>query len=222
MLGRGRQDRVRERHTIRLGQVQERSIGFFDGFGELSAFSGKNGIFSSSTIGSSANDSHDIHVMKSAATVMRYLPQVMGWIVLCTTLIVLGGWAFDLRGLQSLYPGGVTMKANTALGLALSAGALLLIHGGARESQSGRLKVRFFALLVILIGGGTVAEYLLRMNLGIDQLVFRAPHDVLLTPTPGRMAARHREHLSSYRGRIPHLRFHGGARISVSHSRCSL
>ncbi len=64
--------------------------------------------------------------------------------------MVLIGWAFHVEFLKSILPGLVTMKANTALSLALSA-ASLLIQLSNPPPGSQRYLGRVIALLVTLL-----------------------------------------------------------------------
>jgi two-component system cell cycle sensor histidine kinase/response regulator CckA len=115
------------------------------------------------------------------------IPRISGLVVLAVSAVVLIGWALDIRALQSLVPGLVTMKANTAIGLALSAAALLL-----RTRRPARaldvVLASVLAALVVALGGATIAEYAFRSDLHIDELVVRASADAMQTATPGRMA----------------------------------
>ena len=106
-------------------------------------------------------------------------------VVIATALAVLAGWWLDVPALKSVFPGFVTMKANTALGLLLLGVALLLY----RERTASERNVK--ALKVVLgltvgIAVLTMIEHLTGFGLGIDQLLVRdlAPG----AAAPGRMA----------------------------------
>lgn len=94
--------------------------------------------------------------------------------------LVLLGWALDIPLLKSVFPGLVTMKANTALGFVLSGVSLGL-------PRMRRVAVAC-AGLVLLLGALTLGEYLSGGNFGIDQMLF--PDDAGATQTfaPGRMS----------------------------------
>jgi PAS domain S-box-containing protein len=101
--------------------------------------------------------------------------------------LVLFGWAFHMEHLKSVLPGLVTMKANTALGLALSGTSLWLLLPG--EFHAGRRKIAHsLALLLTVIGAATLSEYLFGLDLRIDQLLFHEPTGTVATYSPGRMA----------------------------------
>ncbi len=100
--------------------------------------------------------------------------------------VVLVGWALDIPVLTSLSPSWVSMKPNTALGFLLAGVAL-------SASQEGRgARARTLALVasavMAAIGVATLAEYLLGLDLGIDQLLFSEPPGTIGTFMPGRMA----------------------------------
>ncbi len=97
-------------------------------------------------------------------------------------VLVLLGWAFELGTLKTALPGFASMKANTALCFILS-GLALLTLSSPRARRVGRIAA--YAMLGVALA--TLVEYLLEVDLGIDQLLFRDPDtpDVLF---PGRMA----------------------------------
>ncbi|MBY0572061.1 MAG: PAS domain S-box protein [Undibacterium sp.] len=81
------------------------------------------------------------------------------------------GWILDLPMLRSFLPGAVQMKFNTALALIFSSFALILLRTSATPRQV--LIGRIFGALVFFVGCATLSEYLLHVNLGIDELFFR-------------------------------------------------
>jgi two-component system, sensor histidine kinase and response regulator len=101
-------------------------------------------------------------------------------------VLVLAGWWLDVPALRQLHPRLTTMKANSAFACALGGMALLLAlrPGGRRRArvQDG------LALLVAAVGALTLAEYLLAIDLHIDQLLVREAPGSFGTSSPGRMA----------------------------------
>ena len=94
--------------------------------------------------------------------------------------IVLIGWALDIETIKTVLNGHVSMKSNTALGF-LSAGiglSLALLRFPAARSLS-----RIFASITIFIGAASIAEYAFRVDLHIDELLFR---DTQRLVDPGR------------------------------------
>ena len=101
--------------------------------------------------------------------------------------MVLCGWALQIEALKSVFPGLVTMKANTAFSLVFSAASLWLLlpcpcAGGRRHFG------RALALVVTLIAAATSVEYLFGVNLRIDQLLFAEPRALGAAHLPGRMS----------------------------------
>jgi len=101
--------------------------------------------------------------------------------------VVLHGWAFDIGWLKPLLPDLVTMKANTALGLACAGTSLWLFL--LEETRGIRRHVaHLLALIAAVIGAATLSQYLFSADWHIDQLLFKALPDGVATSAPGRMA----------------------------------
>jgi len=96
--------------------------------------------------------------------------------MLILALLVLSGWAFDLRGLQSFVPESSGMKANSAAAMMLASIALLRRH---------HRDLPLYSIAVSLIGALTLIEYSWNVNLGIDEFLFRDTNYVFY---PGRMS----------------------------------
>jgi diguanylate cyclase (GGDEF)-like protein/PAS domain S-box-containing protein len=107
--------------------------------------------------------------------------------VVVLACVVLLGWVFDIAILKSVVPGLVTMKVNAALGLAFSAVSLRMLLPGPSRTRRGRI-ARFLALVVLLIGLTTLAEYIFGLNLRIDELFIGDPLGSHGTSSPGRPA----------------------------------
>ena len=113
----------------------------------------------------------------------RQASQVISFRVAALGLVVLGGWAFNVPAVTYIRPTFQSMKVNTALSfLCLGAGLWLAQNDKWQRSR------RILGILVAVIAGLTLAEYVLRINLGIDQLLFRDPRSASLSAYPGRMA----------------------------------
>lgn len=109
--------------------------------------------------------------------------------VVIGTLVLLG-WLLDVSLLKSVLPGKVAMKPNTAICFVL-AGASLLLLGLAPGQQrvvsaSRRRAALVCATLAAAIGLATLCEYSFKVNLGIDNLLFR--NSLLAAGDSGRMA----------------------------------
>jgi len=101
--------------------------------------------------------------------------------------LVILGWFFNIGVLKSVLPGMVTMKFNTAIAFLLTGVSLLVILANRRESM-----FQWAASISSLAAGGigilTFFEYILRIDLGIDQLFFKEPAGAIFTTNLGRMA----------------------------------
>src|SRR4029077_3464857 len=86
---------------------------------------------------------------------------------------VLVGWLSDIAFLKSVLPGQISMKANTAIGFLCGGLALsLLWRSDSLAFSRFRYPAAFTSLITLLIGLVTLAEYLFRRDLKIDQMFF--------------------------------------------------
>jgi PAS domain S-box-containing protein len=118
---------------------------------------------------------------------LRLYCQVSALAAIGVGLLVMAGWEFHSRALLSVFPGQVTMKVNTALGLMFAGISLWLLLPGESRTRRGQI-ARFLALVVVMIGAATLVEYFFGWNLGIDQLIFGDPLGSNGTAFPGRQA----------------------------------
>jgi PAS domain S-box-containing protein len=117
----------------------------------------------------------------------RKVSLLFGLFVAALGASVLVGWIFDITALKSVFPGLVTMKANTAMGMLLCGGALMLLSRG-KVSNPIRLTSAVVAVVVIALGTLTLGEYLFGWEFGIDQLLFHDAANPTGTSQPGRMS----------------------------------
>ena len=101
--------------------------------------------------------------------------------------LVLVGWFFNIRTLQSLSPGLVTMKANAAAAFVLTGTSLGLLRAGRSPTQMRYLGWAC-AGLAALVGFLTLSEYVFGWELGIDQLLALAAPGAVEAEASGRMA----------------------------------
>gem|GEM_PF-1843096 len=106
--------------------------------------------------------------------------------VMLVGILVLTGWMLDYGPLKSIYPGWVSMKPNTAVGLILSGLALVLLAAG-KNSPRVRLWAALPAVATGLLGALTLLQYFTGVEFGIDQLLFRDVVMPMHTSHPGRM-----------------------------------
>jgi signal transduction histidine kinase/CheY-like chemotaxis protein len=111
-------------------------------------------------------------------------------LAICTValgIIVTFGWAFDIPSLKTVFPAHVSMKLNTALCFILS-GSSLLVGYFYRASAWRRSCSAILAIIVSLVAGLTLLEYISGRNLGLDQVIFLDSDAPVFTSSPGRMA----------------------------------
>jgi diguanylate cyclase (GGDEF)-like protein/PAS domain S-box-containing protein len=96
--------------------------------------------------------------------------------------VVMSGWLLHSRALESVGVTAETVKVDTALGLVVGA-----VSVGALMSTASRARALALACgaLVALDGLAHLSEYVLGVNLGIDQVLFHDPGSIA---NPGRMA----------------------------------
>jgi PAS domain S-box-containing protein len=115
-------------------------------------------------------DEHTLNIVKASAAT------VAGWALSALAVLVLSGWAFDLRGLQSFVPESSGMKANSAVAMMLASVAVL---------RRDHRELPLYSIAVSLIGALTLSEYVWNANFGIDEFLFR---DTDYAFYPGRMS----------------------------------
>lgn len=107
--------------------------------------------------------------------------KLCSFILLCLGVIVVAGWISRTATLIQIQPQFAPMQVNTALGFIL--GAALPWADYTRRPKV----LRLVAITLCLLSGLTLIQYLLDINLGIDELLFDHYLDVK-TSHPGRMA----------------------------------
>src|SRR5277367_1984146 len=107
-----------------------------------------------------------------------------GYVLVVLGLAVLVGWSCHLNILLSILPNQITMKVNTAIGF-LCAGLVLLLLTQGPQIRGSKVTAACLAVIVFVLGFCTLVEYVLRVDLGIDQLFVTDPSQSLY---PGRMA----------------------------------
>jgi signal transduction histidine kinase/CheY-like chemotaxis protein len=122
-----------------------------------------------------------------AAQVARRVGQLMGWLVILLGVVVVVGWAFDIKVLKTVFPDYVNMQFNTALCLILCGGSLLL-GSLSRPRTWTRNGAILIAAAVALISSLTLIEYITNSSFGLDEVVFHDHPPVFGRPYPGRMA----------------------------------
>jgi len=128
-------------------------------------------------VNASHSDTRLIAMAQKVAAVAATLTAIVG-------ALVLAGWVINLSVLESLWTGQTTMKPLTALALLFGAAALWLRRefAGARQRQAALI----CAGVVAGVGAAILLEYLLGLNLGIDQALFGRALLVENSVFPGR------------------------------------
>jgi PAS domain S-box-containing protein len=99
-------------------------------------------------------------------------------------MLIIGSWVFPARDTSLARP----VKFNTGLCLFLSAITLYFLNRQ-RNNRAGVMIANLFSFIVLLLATLTLAEYIFKTDLGVDQLVIRERNASPATLFPGRMAA---------------------------------
>ncbi len=102
--------------------------------------------------------------------------------------VALLGWIFDVPVLRSLQSNLISMKVNTAVAFMLTGVALWLLQPVRARGRTSRWTAWACAAVVAALGLLTLAENLLRWDLGIDQILLAEPPGTARTVNPGRVA----------------------------------
>ncbi|TAL59018.1 MAG: PAS domain S-box protein [Legionella sp.] len=111
-------------------------------------------------------------------------PIILPILTMFVGILVLIGWAYDIEFFKSVIPNETTMKANTAVGMILCSLAVICLAIGSR-SKLFKLAIIVQSLIVIALAVLTLLAYLLQIDLGFHQLLFK---DMENTLNPGRMS----------------------------------
>ena len=135
------------------------------------------------TTASPAKMSYGIRTIRAALC----LAHVLSVLTIVLGLLVVVGWMFHIEALMTVLPGYVSMKANTAICFILC-GSALLVGFLIRPAPGKRTFSFVLGLVVIVISGSTLIEYVSGLSLGLDQLIFRDVPHAAFTSQPGRMS----------------------------------
>jgi PAS domain S-box-containing protein len=117
----------------------------------------------------------------------RVMALVLGLAVAVIGAVVLVGWVLNIGTLKSVFPGLVSMKANTAIGMLLCATALALLSRRRVEKPILYLATAA-ALIAMVLSALTLIEYVIGWDLRIDQLFFSDMPGTVGTSQLGRMS----------------------------------
>ncbi|MBI2037574.1 MAG: PAS domain-containing sensor histidine kinase [Candidatus Magasanikbacteria bacterium] len=119
--------------------------------------------------------------------IAKNISEALAITVFLIGVLVLIGWQFNIEILKSVSRDFVTMKSNTALSLVflgISLWSLQEKRAQSRTSYIGWVS----AVAAMFVGGITILEYIIKVNLGIDKFLFQESSSAFLTIYPGRMA----------------------------------
>lgn len=111
-----------------------------------------------------------------------------GFIVIFVAISVLLGWQIDSVFLKSLIPGFISMKANTAIGLIFFGIVVLCVGAPIHRTKLLSYLAQILSILGACIGVVTLAQYIFKVNLGIDEFFFKDLENVTYAIPSGRMA----------------------------------
>ena len=119
----------------------------------------------------------------------RKAPAIASATVVLLGILVMGGWALDLRILTSFFPGQTSMRPNSAAAYILAGLALWFLREGEgrRSARVWQSVGQTCAVLVVVLGALTLGEYLFGFNPGIDHLFFHDAQVPIEGLFPGRM-----------------------------------
>lgn len=123
---------------------------------------------------------------KQIAKALRAWSVLSSVIILFVALVVAAGWIADIRLIKSLHPEWVSMKFNTALCFALAGSALFVYHSAGINRRL--VLTSGLAGMLMLLSAVTLLQYVLGINLGIDELFISGDAEAIGTHSPGRMA----------------------------------
>jgi PAS domain S-box-containing protein len=117
---------------------------------------------------------------------LKTFSEFTGILIVIIGVLVLIGWAFNISILKSPGSGFSTIKTNVGLAF-IFIGFSLWLQQTHRINQNNKRIAQILALATALIGLLTLMEYLLGINIGIDQILFKEAAGALNTSSPNRM-----------------------------------
>lgn len=127
------------------------------------------------------------HSRSSLASKMQSNAKWIGIAVFLSGCLVIFGWIFGIEPLKRIYPDLMAMKMNAAICFILIGITLFLLNLETQHPKF-RLAGQFLAFIVVLIGVLTIAEYIFKKDLHIDQVIIPELPNAVGTAFPGRMA----------------------------------
>jgi len=113
------------------------------------------------------------------------LMAIVGCLISVSGLLVIIGWQRNIPGLQTFELGKVPLKANLGFGFLLAGISLILLQ---YPRKSTWLLCRVFSTGMVLLGILTSVEILAKLDLGIDNVLFKKAYVITSNPGSTRMA----------------------------------
>lgn len=117
---------------------------------------------------------------------LKKISELFSILIVIIGFLVLIGWAFDISIFKSPGIGFQTIKSNVGLCFFFIGISLWLMQSRRINPRTRRI-VQILAFIITLIGFLTLLEYLFKLNIGIDQMLFTEAPGALQTSTPNRM-----------------------------------
>lgn len=124
---------------------------------------------------------------KDTAKQFTKFSEVLAILLVFFGVLTLIGWLLNISILKTPGPAFSTIKSNVSFSVILLGVSLFLLQSD-RVNTKYRRVAQILTAVAALIGILTVGEYLLGINLGIDQILFREAPGALYTSSPNRMA----------------------------------
>lgn len=113
--------------------------------------------------------------------------KIIGIVIILTAIAVLVGWRYHIPVLMSISPSRVPMKVNGAICFLLSGFAVLLL-ANKNLGFIAYTVVAAISMIILLIAGITIIEFVSSVDWGIDQLFIKESSNSLKLLFPGRMS----------------------------------
>jgi len=103
---------------------------------------------------------------------LQIFSKTICFVVFFIGLVAALGWTFNIPAFKSILPTLPVISPNTAIALILASASLWFLQES-RKQKPIRVLGYSLALIIALLGILTLVEYFLKLNLGIDNLLFK-------------------------------------------------
>lgn len=103
---------------------------------------------------------------------LKFFSKVFATLVFLVGFLALLGWQFEINLFKRVVSNLPIIAPNTAFSFTL-VGLLIFFFSGIKEGhKTTKMLFSFFSALIALLGAATLAEYIFRLNFGIDSFLF--------------------------------------------------